>query len=282
MSMACPRCRDLLTEATIVGVVADTCATCHGTWLDRGELQELLTRADGFQRARNNGVHNTAAGAGFTTQRDRRPSRTGEAGFLPCPRCGNRLRETYGDGVRVDTCRWCRGVWLDGGELQRIKASLWDLRHDWERDDKDPEKSIRWDRPPRYPRHHPRRHLPPPIPPRESRRTGRIGRSLLIRDGSADGISGCGRPLDNAKPDESVRDRCEADAQRRRSVLGRVWNACRPMTGAILVIVGLIFTFVPVLPGTPLILVGMAVAGSSHPLVRFVRERWRRWTRKGA
>jgi hypothetical protein len=38
--------------------------------------------------------------------------------------------------------------------------------------------------------------------------------------------------------------------------------------------------FVPVLPGAPLILMGMAVAGSSHPLVRFLHERWRRVTAK--
>jgi hypothetical protein len=75
--------------------------------------------------------------------------------------------------------------------------------------------------------------------------------------------------------------RDKTDIPRHFSIFGKVWNACRPTIGTLLIILGFVLMFVPVLPGTPLLLIGMAVAGSSHPIVRFLRERWRRWRRRG-
>lgn len=40
---------------------------------------------------------------------------------MNCPRCGSvQLLERERDGVRVDGCPDCRGIWLDRGELERI------------------------------------------------------------------------------------------------------------------------------------------------------------------
>lgn len=51
---------------------------------------------------------------------------------MKCPRCRNidliakKHRET---GVRLDVCRKCRGIWFDGGELERVlDVALKDLR----------------------------------------------------------------------------------------------------------------------------------------------------------
>jgi Zn-finger nucleic acid-binding protein len=42
---------------------------------------------------------------------------------MKCPRCENSvLDERERDGVTVDVCRECRGVWLDRSELERIVA----------------------------------------------------------------------------------------------------------------------------------------------------------------
>ena len=43
-----------------------------------------------------------------------------EAAALKCPRCGATLEETTHEGVTIDRCGNCKGVWLDAGELERL------------------------------------------------------------------------------------------------------------------------------------------------------------------
>jgi uncharacterized protein len=44
--MNCPRCQTVvLTERERDGLLVDVCATCRGVWLDRGELEKLISRA---------------------------------------------------------------------------------------------------------------------------------------------------------------------------------------------------------------------------------------------
>jgi Zn-finger nucleic acid-binding protein len=78
---------------------------------------------------------------------------------MQCPRCGIPLTEKDQTGIQVDTCASCGGVWLDRGELARIRARLRVLEHDWAGDGEAPEDLFRWDRLPRYPRRDPRRRL---------------------------------------------------------------------------------------------------------------------------
>jgi Transcription factor zinc-finger len=42
----CPRCGVALVERSHQGVNADDCPKCGGIWLDKGELDQLLERAD--------------------------------------------------------------------------------------------------------------------------------------------------------------------------------------------------------------------------------------------
>jgi Zn-finger nucleic acid-binding protein len=40
---------------------------------------------------------------------------------MNCPRCQNvRLEERERDGILVDVCTGCRGLWLDRGELEKL------------------------------------------------------------------------------------------------------------------------------------------------------------------
>lgn len=40
-----------------------------------------------------------------------------------CPRCSkNTLEERERDGITIDICQECRGIWLDRGELERLIA----------------------------------------------------------------------------------------------------------------------------------------------------------------
>jgi uncharacterized protein len=52
--MKCPHCPDAtLTLADRQGVEIDYCPQCRGVWLDRGELDKLIERADSPRRANN-------------------------------------------------------------------------------------------------------------------------------------------------------------------------------------------------------------------------------------
>lgn len=43
---------------------------------------------------------------------------------LNCPVCAGAMREVARDGILIDTCTQCRGVWLDRGELEKIAAAV--------------------------------------------------------------------------------------------------------------------------------------------------------------
>ena len=39
---------------------------------------------------------------------------------MNCPKCNIELRISEKEGVEIDYCPGCRGVWLDRGELEKI------------------------------------------------------------------------------------------------------------------------------------------------------------------
>ena len=43
---------------------------------------------------------------------------------LTCPVCSGQMREMVREGVTIDTCTQCRGVWLDRGELEKLAGAL--------------------------------------------------------------------------------------------------------------------------------------------------------------
>ncbi len=70
---------------------------------------------------------------------------------MNCPVCGTALRPVDRQGIEVDVCDRCRGVWLDRGELDRLiersgRAAFDDDGYWGDRD-----------RPDRPPAHHPKR-----------------------------------------------------------------------------------------------------------------------------
>ena len=44
--MTCPRCGAKLAPRTFSGVTLDACASCHGVWLDAGELAMLAHESE--------------------------------------------------------------------------------------------------------------------------------------------------------------------------------------------------------------------------------------------
>ena len=45
--MACPKCGEFLSADTLHGVHVEVCATCHGMWLERAEIEQLGRREEG-------------------------------------------------------------------------------------------------------------------------------------------------------------------------------------------------------------------------------------------
>lgn len=125
--MQCPRCASstrAAIEPTPAGAIElDYCPSCRGVWFDRGELEALLLQ-----------VRSDIQPIGL-------PSPSDETANRRCPRHGvqmverklstARLRSSlYGqgrdvpDGVTIDQCPACLGIWLDGGELGQITAAM--------------------------------------------------------------------------------------------------------------------------------------------------------------
>ena len=42
------------------------------------------------------------------------------AATLECPRCDGKLEGVINEGVEIDVCNTCGGVWLDAGELEQL------------------------------------------------------------------------------------------------------------------------------------------------------------------
>jgi Zn-finger nucleic acid-binding protein len=111
--MRCPACHAELTPTTLAGVTLDACqGGCAGIWFDRGELKfdppaELLGQwLDDLAGSRTVRVD--------PTQRRH------------CPRCPDSvLMRHFSSAARtvtIDECPTCAGIWLDSGELERIRS----------------------------------------------------------------------------------------------------------------------------------------------------------------
>jgi Zn-finger nucleic acid-binding protein len=113
----CPDCRAPLREVTARArsgylLALDQCPRCGGLWFDRWELFPLdhqeVAKLDSVDPDRLMSEHPA-------------PSEPG-----PCPRCAIPLR-LFGDPVlppdaRIARCFVCEGMWLQRGELSRVKA----------------------------------------------------------------------------------------------------------------------------------------------------------------
>ena len=46
--------------------------------------------------------------------------RVRELHFMKCPKCGHDMAEEQLEGVRIDRCSFCEGVYFDAGELDEV------------------------------------------------------------------------------------------------------------------------------------------------------------------
>lgn len=112
--MNCPACNAALVEKKAGPVTVDVCVDgCAGIWFDNFELQKMDDGSD-------------SAGEALLSLSPRTtPSVTEKRS---CPRCpGVRLRRFFHSvkkQVEIDECPQCAGIWLDAGELSRLRATF--------------------------------------------------------------------------------------------------------------------------------------------------------------
>lgn len=82
-------------------------------WFRKNE-QQLLEAARVARQKRE------AERAQQETEEQRRKLR--ELHFMKCPKCGHDLAEEDLEGVKLDRCTFCEGIYLDAGELDQLFA----------------------------------------------------------------------------------------------------------------------------------------------------------------
>ncbi len=104
-TLACPKCNSYMFPALKRRVQIDCCANCSGVWLDKGELATIYNTPLDMPREGQEAVS--------------------EPTSYHCPRCGGALSEQFyssQDTLLVDVCEECKGVYLDKGELDKIRT----------------------------------------------------------------------------------------------------------------------------------------------------------------
>ncbi|MBN2460035.1 MAG: zf-TFIIB domain-containing protein [Candidatus Cloacimonetes bacterium] len=102
--MNCPRCGKSMITLEIKEVEIDYCLSCHGIWLDNGELELLLRDAKRKEKLLQSFLLTSVPGE--------KP--------LKCPVCHKKMLQVMVKKVLLDKCRHGHGLWFDNDELQKI------------------------------------------------------------------------------------------------------------------------------------------------------------------
>lgn len=122
----CPVCNiPLRPVSPSSNLQLDYCIRCKGVWFDHQELDRAAGHADHRMFLRKLSTpslaHLVCKSCDQTNDRkNNRCVRCLEPLHLDCPLCGQNLEATKSGAVEMDRCRNCRGVWLDGGELELL------------------------------------------------------------------------------------------------------------------------------------------------------------------
>jgi Zn-finger nucleic acid-binding protein len=108
----CPVCNEPLIALELKGVELDYCPSCHGMWLDAGELEQIAELAEVPAGPLSAALQKAVRGI-----RSRRR----------CPRCRRKMATAVVAGdppVEIDRCLLGHGLWLDAGELRTLVSSF--------------------------------------------------------------------------------------------------------------------------------------------------------------
>lgn len=109
--MKCPLCNNTLQRRDLTQegfVTVDHCPSCRGCWLEKPELERA-----------HSGVWTNLEDMGVTVAET-------FSDYL-CPQCAARLISVNPEDhpeLQVDRCPSCHGVWLDPGELEKLRDAV--------------------------------------------------------------------------------------------------------------------------------------------------------------
>lgn len=119
--MKCPVCSNLLQQAKTKSAIIDVCPACKGIWFDAGEqfvdLARSLSKSEDIPSEKLR----------LFEKRNVQTLKTIKEGYKLCPICSKELRKfnySYDSNIFLDKCRYCGGIWTDGGEVRRIASYL--------------------------------------------------------------------------------------------------------------------------------------------------------------
>jgi len=117
--MKCPRDHsEMRTGRHKAGFEIDTCPTCSGVWLDKGELEAVKDRVEHDMKP---GKLKVPKNFDFSFSRRMQ----GTQGQVGCPRCGATMdvKEYAGwSEILTDVCPDGCGLWLDKNELKALEV----------------------------------------------------------------------------------------------------------------------------------------------------------------
>lgn len=102
MRRPCPRDQTPLQEQRAGRVNVDLCPACRGTFLDGIELKRVVGDA--------------------TLALELAGLRGAPPEPIWCPACDSAMFLDAVDGIQLDHCPFCLGVWLDAGEVEKLAA----------------------------------------------------------------------------------------------------------------------------------------------------------------
>ncbi|MBI4565656.1 MAG: zf-TFIIB domain-containing protein [Planctomycetes bacterium] len=111
--MKCPACSNALTATKLKDIVVDVCQNgCGGIWFDQHEFERVDEAHEHEGEALLDIPRNESVRIDFEAP-------------LECPRCEHQVMRRHFHStkrkVEIDECYRCGGVWLDAGELKKIR-----------------------------------------------------------------------------------------------------------------------------------------------------------------
>jgi Zn-finger nucleic acid-binding protein len=107
-SLRCPDDAQPLRVLTDGPVPFATCGQCAGLWFEWPAIER---------------AHSAAAAIPSESRRVQAAPRP-RANPRQCPECRSPLQAIVAEGIEIDRCPSCRGVWLDPGEYDAVRVRL--------------------------------------------------------------------------------------------------------------------------------------------------------------
>lgn len=121
----CPDCRQALDRVQWHGIAVEVCGSCHGMWLDSGELCRIE------ERDTEENIDRAFVGDMVRKSLKEADSELASETKRTCPRDEALLARkewNWETHLVFDYCGVCGGMWLDAGELEGYVAFMKDMK----------------------------------------------------------------------------------------------------------------------------------------------------------